>query len=382
MKVIYSIGSTFGGVGIGNLASRAGRGIEKNKALYKLICLDYKKTSIPKEKIKSFWPLKYLFWYPLKGLQRYIFTKYNPYLFLDNFYDFMSLIHVKKCDIFHSWRGHSYRAIKKAKRLGAITIVENASSHPITQSKILQEEYKKYGLKFSAYKKKSLSRAIKELENADYITIPSDFVEKSFLDNGFPKKKLIKIPFGVDIKRFSPKKSKKDDKFRAIFVGSIQLRKGVQYLLQAWDELKLKNAELIVVGRVWDDAKEIVKQYKENPSIKFPGFMDLKEIYSESDVFVFPSIEEGSALVTYEAMASGLPIITTFNSGAVTRNGKDGFIIPIRDIKVLKEKIKYFYDHPKQIEKMGKSARKYVEKFTWEKYGDNLVKEYKKISKS
>lgn len=133
------------------------------------------------------------------------------------------------------------------------------------------------------------------------------------------------------------------------------------------------------MGRVWPDAKEICEKYKNNKTIKFVGFTNPKEYYGISDVFVFPSIEEGSALVTYEAMASGLPLITTFNSGSIARDKKEGFIIPIRNIKVLKEKILYFYRNPKQIEKMGKAARKLVENYSWERYEERLVEAYKKI---
>jgi len=140
-------------------------------------------------------------------------------------------------------------------------------------------------------------------------------------------------------------------------------------------ELKLDTSYL----RGWPDAHKVVDKYKNNKTIKFVGFADPKEYYKQADVFVLPTIEEGSALVGYEAMASGLPLITTFNSGSIARDKKDGFIVPIRDIPKLKEKIKFMQDNPKKCAEMGKSARKYVEGFTWEKYGEDLVKEYEKI---
>ncbi|MEM4605437.1 MAG: glycosyltransferase family 4 protein [Candidatus Pacearchaeota archaeon] len=379
MKIIYSVGSIFGGVGIGNTAYKAVSGIYKKDVLDKVICLDYKKTEIPKKKIKSFWPLKYLVWYPLKGVQKYFFRSFNPYAILDPFYDQLSKIYIKRIDIFHYWRNHGLSAANKAKRLGAIVVVENASSHPLTQKEILEEEYRKYCIKEKIFSKNQIKKALDELNFADYVLVPSDFAEKSFIEKGFPKEKVIKISFGVDLTKFSPKKEKKDNIFRAIFVGSIQLRKGIQYLLQAWEELNLKNAELIIVGRVWPDAEKVVESYKNNKTIKLIGFADPREYYKISDVFVFPSLEEGSALVNYEAMASGLPLITTFNSGSIARDGKEGFIVPIRNVKALKEKILYFYKNPKAAKKMGWAARKRVENFTWEKYGENLVKTYKKI---
>ncbi|MFH1421146.1 MAG: glycosyltransferase family 4 protein, partial [Planctomycetota bacterium] len=95
--------------------------------------------------------------------------------------------------------------------------------------------------------------------------------------------------------------------------------------------------------------------------------------------FVFPTIEEGSALVTYEALASGLPVITTPNAGSVIRDGKDGFIIPIRNTEMLAEKIEYFYKNRDAVKEMGKSASERALEFKWEKYSKQLVKEYEKV---
>lgn len=380
MKVIYSIGTTLNGGGIGNVAYRSVKSLEKRGDLEKVICSGKKNINISKQKVYSIFFHKYLIRYPLRFIQR-VFPHFNSFYWIDYYFDLLSKNQIKKCDIFHAWRNYSSCAGKKAKKFGAKLVVENASSHPLIQNKLLKEEYAKYGLTFEPFDKKTLKQAIKELNNADYIKIPSDFVEKSFLDQGFSKEKLIKIPFGVDLKAFSTEKEKHDKKFRAIFVGQVTLRKGIQYLLEAWSELNLKNSELVIVGNICPDAKFLFEKYSKNKNIIFKGHQDSKKEYKFADIFVFPSIEEGSALVTYEAMASGLPIIVTFNTGSVAKNGKDGFIIPLRDKNAIKEKIKYFYKNPKEILRMGKNARKSIEKFTWERHDRELLKFYKKIIK-
>ena len=220
--------------------------------------------------------------------------------------------------------------------------------------KILNEEYKRYGRKDLIIDPKTIQKEIDLINKFDYVMCPSNFVYDSFLEQGFSKEQLVKMPYGVDLKKFKYRK-KTNNKFRVVFIGSIQLRKGVHYLLQAWDELKLKNAELIIVGRVWPDARKIIERYKKNNIINFVGFDSNPKKYLESsDIFVSPSLEEGSALTCYEAMACGLPLIATYNTGSVMRDGKEGFEIPIRDIKVLKEKIKHFYKDRKEIERLGK----------------------------
>ena len=105
---------------------------------------------------------------------------------------------------------------------------------------------------------------------------------------------------------------------------------------------------------------------------------DPQRFYSQASVFVLPSVEEGSALVSYEAMACGRPIIVTQNVGSVARDGIDGFVIPIRNVDALKEKILFFYEHPDKITEMGVNARKRAEQFSWQSYGENIVQAYAK----
>ena len=94
------------------------------------------------------------------------------------------------------------------------------------------------------------------------------------------------------------------------------------------------------------------------------------------------SIQEGLALVQVQAMACGLPVIATVNAGAedIVREGTDGFIIPIRDIEKLKEKLIYLYENPEICRQIGQSAKERVTAgFTWDDYGDKVAENYKKI---
>ena len=94
-----------------------------------------------------------------------------------------------------------------------------------------------------------------------------------------------------------------------------------------------------------------------------------------ADIFVMPSLCESFGKVILEAMASGLPVIATTNTGArdVVKDGKHGFIIPIRDSKAIKDKIQYFYDNPSEIKRMGKNARKVAENYTWDRYSEKIA---------
>lgn len=378
-EVIYTIGTVLFGGGIGDTAYYEVEGLYRNGALRYAIAYDYKQNKVPSSKIKRLKYLKYLDM-PLGFTRARIFPVLPQYEVMNNLFDSIASRYVDGAEVFYGWMNMSLNQIKRAKKLGIKTIVECASSYPLYQLKILEEEYRKWNIPFKIRSQKIYLKALKEIKEADFIKIPSDFVQETFIKNGIPEEKLIKIPFGVDLEKFQPKDNYNNEIFRAVFVGTVSIRKGVPYLLKAWSELNLKDAQLYVVGAISPDVKMIIAKYSKLKSIIFTGRVkDIVPILRESDVFVFPSIEEGSALVTYEAMASGLPSVVTYNSGSIVRDEKDGFVIPIRDIKSLKDGIQYFYENPSEVKRMGKNARKHVEKYTWYNYGENLYNELKRL---
>lgn len=374
MEVIYSIRAKFAGGGIGSIAYHAVRGIHRHNHLKTLFVPSFVSSDIPDSLIKKIpvdAPKK------IKGVRR-IYPDYIE----DNLFDFLVSRRLSRSDIFHGWNHHCLFSLRRAKELGAITVVERASSHILKQNELLQGEYQRWGIKKKPIHSWVIKKCLAEFEEADYITVPSQFVYDSMVEKGVPEKKLIPIPFGVVPEKFSNQQSAiNHQQFIALFVGEVGLRKGVPYLLQAWSELNLKDAELWLAGAISRDIKRtVLSKYRHREDIKFLGFRkDVPEMMARADVFVFPSIEEGSALVTYEAMAAGLPVVTTANSGSVVRDGQEGFVLPIRDVEELKEKIKLLYNDEELRKKMGESARTRSQNFTWHRYGEDLVKAYEKI---
>ncbi len=377
MEVIYSIGVRFGGGGIGNVALQAVKGIHRHGYLKKLIVGTDESGKFDKKLVREvFLPRavnKAMYLAGLNDVKRSLVT--------DSLFDRLACRHIERCDIFHVWGNFGLKSLKKAKSLGAVTVIERASSHPVTQNRLLDEEYRRFLNKsyITGSVQGLIDRAVAEMDECDYITVPSEFAANSLVENGVDRKKLILLPFGVDTERFRPRE-KQDDTFRAVFIGQVSVRKGILYLLEGWKGMDLPDSELVVVGPQSPDIKELLAGYSGIKNIKFVHYVnDLTKVYHTASVFVFPSIEEGSALVNYEAMASGIPVITTCNSGSLARDGLDGFVIPVRDVAAIREKLQTLYEDPRLRVKMGASARERIEKYTWDAYGDNLVEEYKKI---
>jgi glycosyltransferase involved in cell wall biosynthesis len=173
---------------------------------------------------------------------------------------------------------------------------------------------------------------------------------------------------------------KKEDKFIVLFMGNLLLRKGIKYILDAWDDLNLKHAELWFVGNVTNEVKFLFDEYlPKHKNIKLiGGVSNPSEYYKQASVFLFPSIEEGSAKVTYEAMASGLPCIFTENAGSVATK-KNALIIPIRSKNAISMNLKKLYRNVNLRNSLGKKARLHIKQFTWESYQKKLIEHYQKI---
>jgi len=182
-----------------------------------------------------------------------------------------------------------------------------------------------------------------------------------------------------------PQVSEPAEKFRVCFVGRVELAKGAGYLLQAWKRLALRNAELVMVGSVKPEMNSLMREYAA-PSVRVTGPIlptALAKVYRESDLFVFPSVNEGLAQVLLEAMASGLPIVASDYSGGddLITEGKEGFIVPVRNVDRLAEAILWCYQHRDETRAMGRAARAKIEsQFTLDHYSQRQIALYRAVA--
>ncbi len=364
-RVVYSIGAKFAGGGIGTIAYYGARGLHRHHMLQRVLCGSFVPSDIPREKIRTVGLASRI----LRKLAVYDKSHRLPYLH-NVLYDVWASYFIEPAHLFHAWSNQGRRSLERAKALGMITIVQRASSHPLWRLHLLQEEYARWGMKFHLPYAR-VQRSLDEFDLADYVLIPSLYVRDTFLANGFPEHKLILLPFGVDTERFRPSHHAITSPFRVLFVGTVTLGKGVIYLLEAWRRLHWQDAELWVVGRIAADIRPLLASYTQVPGIHFKGHQrDIAQMFQQAHVFAFPSLDEGSALVTYEALACGIPVVTTPNAGSLVRDGKEGFIVPPRDVEALAERLVQLRENHEMREAMGQSARARVADYTWQKHGD------------
>lgn len=296
---------------------------------------------------------------------------------------------IPECEIFHGWMGQSLACFQAARKKKATTLVENGGRHPNHFHRASWEECDRFGIppkeRTPLLPTALIGRMEREYEICDYIVVPSTLAQESFAEFGYGKKAVVIQP-GVDTEFFSPRvQSLPQPLFRACFVGRVELAKGVGYLLQAWKRLALPNAELVLAGDVWPEMKGLLQTYADS-SVRTVGVLtalELAELYRSSDLFAFPSVNEGLAQVLLEAMASGLAVVTSELSGAMdcVVEGKEGFIVPARDVDRLGEAILWCYQHREEARAMGVAARARVEsEFTLEHYNQRMIAMYRGLA--
>ncbi len=361
--------------------------LQKRGYLYKLIStyptFAIKKYGIDAKLILSIWHLEVLSrsWNRLPSWMR---SDRNLQLWFAEQFDRAATNYLSPgFDLFVGWSGFNFWSLHRAKELGAKTVIERGSSHMYYQTEILKEEYEKWGLKFTGTHPGIYEREIKSYDAADRIAIPSLFVKRTFLEQGISESKLIHVPYGTSLAEFYPV-PKEDNIFRVVHCGALSLRKGVQYLLQAFYELNLPDAELWLVGSIAPEIEPFLAKYQSDRIITKGTYpqKQLHLLYSQCSVFCLASIEDGFGMVIPQAMACGLPVIHTTNTGGkdIVRDRIDGFCVPIRDVEALKEKILFFYENPDKRDEMGRNALEQARKsLSWDDYGEKIANAYLQI---
>lgn len=272
----------------------------------------------------------------------------------------------KEPEILQTWGSHCLFQLRSFPK--AISIVNLYSAHPIIQHNLMKGEQNYIP------KPVLLQKMVKELDECNYIFIPSEWVLKSLREFGLEYKAKL-IPFGVDLNKFVPGEHLREDNiFRVIFVGQNWVRKGLLYLLKAWKKLKLEDAELVVAGVEKIQGIDI-------DNVKWGWVPDLVKAYQDSDVFCLPSLEDGAPLSCLEAMSCGIPPIITDTTGTYQHiyNGTNGLVIKSKSVDAIAGALQMCYDDRDRVRQMGDMARKMAEAFPWERHEQAYVKWIKSL---
>jgi glycosyltransferase involved in cell wall biosynthesis len=267
--------------------------------------------------------------------------------------------------------------LEAAKRAGLKTTLEQTIAPYQVEYQLLQEEHQLHPgweqpLQKDEYLAEYIEREQQEWQFADTILCGSDFVRNGIQQCQGPVDRCTVAPYGIDVKFKISAKTPSQRPLRVLTVGYVGLRKGSPYVLEAAKRLQGK-AVFRLVGPV-QVLPEMAASLQEHTELvgQVPRSKIL-EHYSWANVFLLPSICEGSATVTYEALACGLPVIATPNTGSIVEDGVSGFIVPIRNVDAIVQRLELLHDQPELLQAMSQAASQRSTFGSLEQYQQRLL---------
>jgi len=357
------------------------RELSKLQLLHQLIStyplFEIKKYNIDLTKVKKILRIEIMSRINDKLWDRNFYFSKIDYIITDYFDKLTSNALDKNIDIFIGHGGMCLKTFNSLKK-NTLKVFHSASMHIKTKKYLMQ----KIDYDINKIIDKDLeNKILNEIETADYIVCTSNHTYNSYIINNVDEKKLILNPSGINTNKFFYKKEyNKDQAFNYLFVGNLSKRKGIDLVLQAYEKVRNKNTKLVLAGFIEKQMKNILNQYLKFDDIIFLGKIknsEMYKLYSSSHLMLVVSAEEGFAAVIGEALASGLPVICSKNSGGshFIKNKNHGKVMDNVNLNELIDIMKEYQSYQSNIiENKQELSDFFRNNYSWEKSTKNLVK--------
>jgi glycosyltransferase involved in cell wall biosynthesis len=291
----------------------------------------------------------------------------------------MSARALRDADVIIGFDTSSWILAERCKAVGRPLIMVQTIGHPDAKAaanELIASQFPNWSPSFELRSSRLRHAEKFEHDNATLIVCSSEFTRNTLVAHGVAADKARIIPHGVDLAQFQIAPSDPDRPFRFIFVGSITARKGIPLLLDVWRTLPVGNSELWLVGEISSEVRTLLPDL---PGLRIWGHVPSNRVahmIQQCDVLVFPSYFEGFGLVILQAMACGLPVISTTATAApdlIHAPGIGGWVLPPGDQGALEQAMAHCYDYRKEMPEVGKLARSIAERYSWQAYGQNWL---------
>ncbi|WP_218013710.1 glycosyltransferase family 4 protein [Georgenia sp. 311] len=289
-----------------------------------------------------------------------------------------------RVDVLHLWPRGARHTLRVARELGIPTFLERPNAHTRFAYDVVARESARLGVVLPpgsehAYDPHVLRIEEAEFRLADRLLCPSDFVVRSFLDQGTPADKLVRHTYGVDLERFGALEAREPGRpFTALFVGHAAVRKGLHVALEAWLSSPLaETGELLVAGTIVPEYEALLRTQLAHPSVHVLGHReDIPDLMRRSDVMLLPSFEEGFGLVCVEAMAAGSVPLVSDACTDLCRHDDNALVHPAGDAVRLREHLTELAADPARLRRLRDSALSTAPGVTWRAAGRRLLDVY------
>lgn len=275
--------------------------------------------------------------------------------------------------------------IKAAKKRGMKVIADHSALHPVTCGNNLREDYTRWGQTLAIGPGLGVWKNVEaDCRQADIVVVNADHIKASFVENGYPPEKIKVAYLGIR-KDFMGLKAEycKSGTVKILYTGAFSILKGAEYLLESVRILVERgvDVECIIVGNV--DAPKTLRDLYAHLPVKYVGRIPQDELVSylkDCDIYLFPSLADGCAKSGMEAMAAGMCVVATRESGLPITDGENGCFVPKKDAAAIADKIEWLSARPEELERLGRNAAKLIrENYTWEKYIETINKIYEEL---
>jgi glycosyltransferase involved in cell wall biosynthesis len=294
-----------------------------------------------------------------------------------------------KVDVVHCWPAASLRTLKAANKLGIATVLERPNAHTRYAYTAVNAESKRLGIALPSSDEYFFNERILAQEEEEYqavfrILCPSDFVVKTFREQGVPTSRLVRHFYGVDLQVYRRPASRRRRKagLTVLFAGVCSVRKGLHFALEAWLRSPAHQDGLfLIAGSFLPNYSKKLERLLRHQSIRVLGQRnDIPQLMQESDLLILPSIEEGFGLVCTEAMASGCVPLVSEACTDICRHMKNALVHPIGRVDLLSEQLTLLHHDRALLDRLSDTAVEDVKKYTWPMAGRRLVDIYGAVS--
>lgn len=294
--------------------------------------------------------------------------------------------HAGEFDVVHVWPRASLHTARAARALGIRAVREAPNTHTGHAFDTVARECQILGIAPPAGHSHTTDARRLRHEEAEYAAVDvilcqSEYSRATFLARGVPPAKVAVHQNGTDVARFRPALAPRPvgRPLTALFAGRLEPRKGLHYALDAWKRSGAgeRGGRFVVCGEFVPGYREVVAPLLADPSVEVRGYVpDLSGLMRESDVFVLPSVEEGSALVTYEAQACGCVLAVSDATGARCEHRVTGLVHPARDVDALAAHLRELDTDPALLQRLRAATVERLDELTWDRSAEQQAGVY------
>jgi glycosyltransferase involved in cell wall biosynthesis len=288
-------------------------------------------------------------------------------------------------DVVHAWPGGGERTLRAARARGVPGFLERPNAHTAFAFDAVTRECERLGMRLAAsnphaFDAVKLAREEREFAAAQALLCPSDFVASTHAARGEPEERLLRHRYGYDPRQFSPPVERAArDGLVVTFLGRLEPRKGVHHAIEAWRRSGLGHYDnrLVLCGRMEPGYDAVLAPLLDQPGVELRGHVaDPAALLRDSDALVLPSLEEGSALVTYEARACGAVLVVSDRAGACAQHGHDALVHAAGDVDALAMHLRALADQPGLLGTLRAHSLAGIDDLTWDAAADALLAAY------